>query len=818
MQLGKMGVTKKDIDRYLTARHTFERNAAVAKINPAMQDGGSGLTNQQAQDILNSIASSPAAQTMEELARLTDKMGREKVAYLDLTGMITKKMAAKLKQYQHYVNLSGEAGAELDADDPGLLAGGSKFNVKGKERRALGRGEGNEATDVLSRTIQAYEAALIRGQKNIVAQKVLGLIETNYSPEFAIINAQPRKRQLNQETGEVEEVIDENYITRKDVMVAKVGGIPVTIEFKETGLGSFADAIHGMVDPRKSGPIMESIGKVNRFLGSLLTTYNPAFVGVNFLRDVQAMYMNSAADGKITKKMARQMIKELPTAIMAAVHEASGGRAARGANEDMLEVLREMQREGGITYFADRNNLEDQVRKIENLLAGKEPFGQKYFGWLTGSLEFLADVSEIAPRLAAYKVMRDNGFSKEQSAVFSGDVTVNFNMRGANKEMRQLFLFFNPAVQGSYKLWTLMKTPEGKKKFAGVALGLFTLGFLTSMLGRAWNGEDDDGIDRLDKVPVYKRATSVVISVDSMFGAPLPIPYGWNAFFATGVFAADTVLGKQSVKTSALRIAKTTAEAFSPIGMGASDAKSMESFLAKFVAPTPLLPAVEAALNENRFGAPIRKETNAFSAREVPDAQQYFRGVSPISRAITDGLTELTKGDKYQAGGIDINPATIDFLIQSYLPGVPSDIYKGAGVAIKSARGEDVKRTPWPIVDRFSARIPQGYDAGAYRRASELVETVYYEYSNTRDQARRAEIRAEYPRIGYAHAQIASTKQQLRDVRKQIADLEDRPLSSEEKVRRKNQLMEREEQIFKRAVSRLMTAGEPVRERMMANE
>jgi hypothetical protein len=541
-------------------------------------------------------------------------------------------------------------------------------------------------------------------------------------------------------------------------------------------------------------------------------------VGVNFLRDVQTMYLNSAADGKITKKMARQMIKELPRAIAAAVHEASGGKFGRAGSSQMLASLREMQREGGITYFADRNNLEDQVKKVENLLAGKEPFGQKYFGWLLGSLEFLADVSEIAPRLAAYKVMRDNGFSKQQSAVFSGDVTVNFNMRGANKEMRQLFLFFNPAVQGSYKLWTLMKTPEGKKKFAGVALGLFTLGFLTSMLGRALSGEDDDGIDRLDKVPVYKRATSVVVSADAPLGAPLPIPYGWNAFFAFGVFGADAVFGHQSVKTSALRIAKTTAEAFSPIGMGASDAKSLESFLAKFVAPTPLLPAVEFAFNENRFGAPIRKESSAFSAREVPDAQQYFRGVSPISKAVTDGLTDLTGGNKYRAGGIDVNPATIDFLIQSYLPGVPSDIYKGAGVAIKSASGEDVKRVPWPVIDRFSARIPQGYDAGAYRRASEMVETIYYEYSNTRDQARRAEIRAEYPRIGYAHAQIASTKQQLRDVRKQIADLEDRPLSSEEKVRRKNQLMEREEQIFKKAVSRLMTAGEPVREAMMANE
>lgn len=821
-QAGKLGVTKKDIDRYLTARHAFERNAVIASINPEMPDGGSGLTNQQADDILRAVRSSPAAQVLEEIGRLTDKMGQEKVNYLSQTGMITKKLAEKLRGYDHYVNLSGEAGAELDADDPGLLAGGSKFNVKGKERRALGRGEGNEASDVLSRTIQSYEAALIRGQKNEVAKKVLALIETNYSSEFAVVNRQAFRKQFNPETGEVEEVLDENYMARKDVMVAKVGGIPTTIEFKERGLGTFADAIHGMVSPAQSGPIMESVGKVSRFLGSLMTTYNPVFTVVNFVRDAQTMYLNAASDGKISKQMARDMVKALPSAIRAAIHEASGYRYERGqrteAAEAMAKMLAEMQREGGITYFADRKSLEDQVKKLDDLLSGKKYPMQETFQKIGSVMEFLADVSEMAPRLAAYKVVRENGFSKEQAAVFSGDITVNFNMRGANKEVRQLYVFFNPAVQGSYKLVKLATTKEGQKQFLKMAAAMAAFGFLTSLLGRALSGEDDDGIDKLDKVPVYKRATSVVLAADVPGGAPLPIPYGWNAFFSIGVFGADAIFGHQPVGVSASRIVKTAAEAFSPIGSGASDAKSFETFMAKFVAPTSLLPGVEFLANENRFGAPIRKEQSPFDASKTPDAQQYFRSVSPISRAITDGLTSVTGGNRYKAGGIDVNPATIDFLIQSYLPGLPSDAYKGAGAAITAASGEQVKRVPWPLLDRFSARIPTGYDAGAYRRAAEMVETVYQEYSKTRDQGRRQEIRAEYPRIGYAHAVIASTTQELRQVRKQIADLETRPMSDDARVQRKNQLMDREEVIFKKATKKLMEAGDPIREAMMANE
>jgi hypothetical protein len=58
---------------------------------------------------------------------------------------------------------------------------GRKFNAaKAKEKRALGRGD--IAPDVIARTLAAFESTIIRGQKNLVAQKVLMVFEHNYDP------------------------------------------------------------------------------------------------------------------------------------------------------------------------------------------------------------------------------------------------------------------------------------------------------------------------------------------------------------------------------------------------------------------------------------------------------------------------------------------------------------------------------------------------------------------------------------------------------------------------------------------------------------
>lgn len=818
------GADSGEVDTFLLARHAEERNKQIASINPKMPDKGSGMYTEDANKFLEEVAQKPYFNTLQEIGRLTDKMSDAKLSYQVQTGMITAKVAEKMSRtYKHYVNLSGQTGNKDKFDDPSRLAGGSKFNVKGKEARAYGRSE--PASDILARTILGMEAALIRGQKNEVAQRLLTMLEANYDPNFVSINEVAYVRKEG-EDGMVMEVEDENYIGRKDVMVAKVGGIPVTMRFKDTSRGSFADAIHGMVYPPESNAFMEKLGQFNRVIGQMLTTYNPAWAAVNFVRDAQTMYFNAASDGRITRAQAARMVKLLPKAIKVAYFMASNRSSNIKVDPALVTTFNEMKREGGLTTFLNRKDLEQQAKEIEDLL--KEPSKwsrtKDGFGKFLKLAEFITTPMEIAPRLVAYQVAKEGGMSMQEAAKFSGEITVNFNMRGSNRAVRQLYLFFNPAVQGSAKLGSLFFElgTDYKLKFRGgkasqYAMGFVALGAIANLVGRAMGDDDEeDGINSLDKVPVYKRATSIVISPDTP-GAAIPIPYGWNAFYALGHFGMDAILGVQPISTTAKRIIKSAFEAFTPMGTAGLDSSSLPGMVAKGVAPTATLPILEWVMNENRFGAPIYRDDSLFGGAKLPNSESAFRSVSPISQGVARGFNEISGGNKARAGLVDVNPAAIDFLISSYMPGMINELYKGASVGVRAARGEEIKSAPMPVIDRFTAKIPESYDAGAFRRAKELSETRWNEWKLYPD--RRDQIREELPGLQRAHAVVASTTQEIRRLRANFAAIENNPTATpDEIVERKNALREREKMLYSRAVKAVMEAGPEFKDALIAND
>ena len=832
-QAKKLGATNEDLNNWLIARHAEERNRQVRKINPKNLYGSGmppnttrmpdGRVQEGYNQILSRVKNADYSSLFEQIGKLTDTMGVEKVKYEVATGMIgTKDGLARLFAYKKYVNLSG-VNSELDETPDLTEMVGTKFNVKGKDKRAMGRVD--LAPDVLARTIQAYESALIRGQKNKVAQTVLALMETNYDPDFVVINEQSYRRQVNKDTGLIDYVLDANYIQRDDVMVAKVNGIPTTIRFKQTGAGTFAEAVHGMVYPRQAGPIMEAVGRYTQFIGQLVTTYNPAWIFVNFVRDVQTLFFNAAADKKITKQMAAQMMKEIPGAVRLAMWVASEKspklqKMIGQPRPDLLAAYQEMRKEGGLTSFINRKGLDEQVHNIEIALTGnKTPIDRAKA--LLSFMELLTLPMEMAPRLAAYHVTRKNGFSKSDAAVFSGDITVNFNMRGQSKEIRSLYLFFNPAIQGTNKMYRLAK--EDPKTFAKITGAWIAFGAAMGMLGRALNDEDEDGISEYDKVPTYKRATSIVLKTD-VPGGSIPIPYGWNAFYALGNFMMDSMMGVQPISTSAKRAAKAAFESFSPMGGAGLDSKTGLGMAFKGVTPTVALPLVEYLMNENRFGSPIYKDDSMFGAgAKTPDAYMAFDSVSPISKFLAQGLNSLTGGSRLREGAIDVNPASIDFAINAYLPGLVSETYKTASVAVKAARGEDTKPLPTPIIGRFEARVPEGYDAGAFRRAKELVDTKYKEYTETRDPKVREEIRKEYPGLGAAKAVLSSTQQEIRRLRQDLSEIENLSNASDSrKVEVRNKIKALEKKLYSRAVKAVMNVGteenKPFRDVLLANE
>jgi len=275
-------------------------------------------------------------------------------------------------------------------------------------------------------------------------------------------------------------------------------------------------------------------------------------------------------------------------------------------------------------------------------------------------------------------------------------------------------------------------------------------------------------------------------------------------------------LGVQPLSVSARRAAKATFEAYSPMGSAGLESDSLPGTVLKGISPTATLPIVEWVMNENRFGAPIYRDDSLFGGAKLPNSESAFRSVSPISQSIARGLNELTGGNRAAGGAIDVNPAAIDFLIGSYLPGMITEVYRGASVGVRVAKGEEVANTPIPVVDRFTAKVPESYDAGAFRRARELTETRFREFQLVPE--RREEIRQELPGLMRAQAIVASTSQEIRRIRSNLEQFERKPnISQAELVERKNRAREMEKRAYSRAVKAVIDAGPEFREAILAN-
>lgn len=828
------------LDMYLGARHAHERNAKIAEINKNQPDGGSGIFDADADLILNAVGKEPYSGTLAHITNMLQQLSAVKLTEMKESGMIGREEFEKRSQYDYYVNLSGINENIDQFDNPAILAGGPKFGTK-KDKRAMGRGDA--ASDVLVRTLQSFESAIIHAEKNKVKQKMLAAFEINYDPDFVVINKVAMKRNLEkvvadgEERMEVVEGVDPNYIRNKDVMVVHVKGRPITMEFKQKGPGSFSEAVNGMIYPPDSlGLFLRASQKFNRYLGQLLTTMNPVWGVINYARDTQHLMSVMAADKRFTPAMQAKAFSYLKGARKAAFHVATDGKRGKNADQAMIDAYNEMRRFGGATSYLNLRGLDQQVEELQDMLEGinkpetmreavshltKNPLTAKVYKDLAVKVGEVVEAFnvplEMAPRIATYRILTESGYTREEAARVAGDITVNFNMRGSSQLMRSLFLFFNPAVQGTERMFRLAKTnPKGMAK---VAAGWAVLGMFANMIARELGGEDEEGEDKLDSVPVGKRSTFMVLFPGVPFGA-IPIPYGWNAMYSFGTFLMDGVLGKQSADTVTKRIASSTFEAFSPLGGALGDASSTGIGVAKMFTPTVLSPLADVFIyNENRFGAPIMKEAGMFGGAKISDSHLNFDSASPLSTAALRGLNRLTGGDRVNPGVLDFNPSAFDYMVSSYMPGVPTEVYRSISLAMKKAQGYETKDMPLPLVDRLTAKPREAEDFARFRRAQEFIKTRIEDYKMNPEN--REKILREYPALGGADALINSVNYQLNQLRQQRNALQTPQadgMTEREKVDLYNRERAAEKELMSRAVKRLLETNPEMRKVILAND
>ena len=816
------------LNKFLLAQTAEERNKQVNKINPTMVDG-SGMATDTANKILNFVSTQPYAKHFNDIGNVLDYLGDLKVDNEVKAGLISKKEGEKRKIYRHYRNLSGD---ENVFDDPSSLVG-KKFNLKGKDKRALGRS--TEASDILARTLLAFEASIIRQEKNAIAQKVLALFEANYDPNFISINEQAKITKVGPD-GFVQSVDNANYIIQPDVMVAKVNGYPITIRFKDTGMNSFAEAIYGKVNSNELPAIIKANGSIGKLLGKGLTTYNPYWIAVNLTKDIGQLSISASINSKIGPKAAGQMLKRiLPyagTGIRAALEEmritTKAGEEARknllllmesrigsvtagtlagaaagsilpgvgtltgaiaGAlpsyfasntkdDQERMAVYQEARKSGALTSFIDRKNLEQQIINIDEALKGKSAISK--IEGLFKFMELMTVPMELAPRLAAYEVLtKEKGWSKRDASVTAGEITVDFNMRGSNEWVRNLYQFFNPAIQGTAGMLKLMK--NNPQRFAVAATGLATLGLFIGAITRSVGDDDEEkkkrgGRNVIDDIPTYKRATTMILLPGTPYGA-IPLPYGFNAFYSSGLFLSDSIFGNTPAKTTAARILNTYIDAFSPVGAFSFDATKVFSEPVKqlfnLLMPTTLSPLYQLETNQNRFGSPIIPSTIPKNRAGFSEVTNTFHSVNPYSKSFAESLQRATGGDVYNKKGIDLNPAMMDYMLESYAPGMVASLYRGAGIAKRREMGENVGREKEPLIDRFSAYPAESANDAMYRKVAPEVTGIYQEIINTQDMARKQALIEKYPNIGGVMQAISAIDNYKSPNRSMMYKLED---------------------------------------------
>lgn len=788
-------IAQADLDEYLYARHAPERNAHIAKINPKMPDGGSGMTNAEAAEIMQRVRNSGKQAQYDRLAGIVDDMlarRRELIreAGLEESGVVD----AWQNAYRYYVPLKGQ-----DVDGVvSLPRTGKGFTIGGREsRQAMGRA--SRAQSPSTQAIQDLSESLIRNRKNEVGNAFLKLVQDNPDKDYwqVFTNERPDTmraiaERVDPETGETRHEVVERPVPMAMMadryFTTKKNGKTYYIKLHDPRL---MRAMKNM-GPETSNAVIRTLGKVNRFLATVNTSYNPEFLVSNFIRDVQTAVMNLKAeqgrsDGKLKgldNLSALAVVKDSRSA-MSAVYARLRGKTLTGNGAQWQKVWKEFVEDGGKTGWFNMGDLEGQQKEMDRLvsLAKGGWKGQSIGAW-NSFLNLVEDANgavENALRLSAYKHARDAGLSRQQAASLAKNMTVNFNRRGEQGAlMNSLYMFANASIQGTANLvrtlghlngdgplperlrWKNLNVPQ---KIALAAVGA---GYLLGSLNRSVAGEDDDGVNWYDKVPSHVKERNLVI-MKSVFGGKageywsIPLPYGYNVFFLLGHTAEGVAAGDLTASRAAGNVVGGILGAFSPVGSETSE--TLSGALLKNAEPTILRPFANLAMNENFMGAQIYQENMPFGTPK-PDSQLGRRSTPEAYKAFASWLNAFSGGSQYRPGAVDITPESLKFWIDYISGGTGRFISKTTDAAVKSLNGIDIPEQQVPFLGKISGEVmPYADQQKMYDRMTEVAQ-YHAELKSLTGAERTAFIDENNGKLSM-NGLMQDTRKRLKDLRKQ---------------------------------------------------
>lgn len=716
-------LSAESVGEWLYARHAVERNARIASINPAMPDGGAGMTNADARALLAAAAASPHAATLTNIGALIDALRERTLRLREDAGLITHDEANLWRgQYQAYVPLKGFADTDLSEAMLDVSGVGKRFNTRGGEsQRALGRK--SEAFNPLQAAITQAQEVAVRAEKNRVGQALYELAKANPSKLLWEVKIPKTKRFYNRTTGLVETRVENpvSMIMEPNELAVKVSGKEHRVIFLDPRLARAA----GSVGADQMGVFMRMLSMAGRWFSMTRTMLNPEFMITNAFRDMQTAQINIREFGQDQRgAIGKAMVKSWPKAFV-------GAWRGQGNKQDTVwtKHFAEFQKAGGQVSFWNLEQPEagaaDLAKRI-NLASGsiaartlKHLKPSSVFSMRDNPVISFIDRTNMAVdnaiRLAAFVEARKHGWTEAQAATLSKNLTVNFNRRGeAGATMNALYPFFNAAVQGSTILVQAMRS----RRVAKVALALVAAGLVNDLANAYLSEEDEDDVLAYDKIPDYRSQRNFQLMGWKGNDDPLaiPMPYGYNVFPYFGQQIGKVYRGVKTPDEALGDLGAAIFGAFSPVNGGDTFA---------FLMPTMGDPMLEMARNENWLGAPIRPE---YPGEDGPKAYKFYGSASELSKWIAAAANENTGGSVGTSGLIDVSPEYIDHTF-AFITGSAGAFWgRNVDLVAKAAQGDfaSIEGGDIPVYRTLVSTTGDWLDRDRYFRFKDEVEQARY--------------------------------------------------------------------------------------------
>lgn len=791
-------VTTEELESFLYARHAPERNARIAEINPEFTEGeGSGMTDLEAAAIMSRIRKAGKMEAMERLAARVDQIRDDALDYRVQTGLISKSDADEWRTtYQFYVPLRGFKETGTDAIPERMNRSGGGINVRGREsRQAFGRR--SQADSPLAYLILQAEEAIIRGETNIVAARFYNLAKANPDEDFWKINKVSEKKRINEESGLVESYLSYNLAAEDAdwTVSAKINGkqVRVTMNKQNVDARRLADAMRNLTQHQLDWVTLH-MGKVNRFLSAVNTSYNPEFIITNAFRDLQTATFNLS--GEQQKGLVSGTLRDYRSALAASMKGAFGKQSGEWG-----KWYDEFVMNGGRVYFNKVENVEEikgRIAKAAEMAQAKAGEGgprlqaKRMFLAARDFIENTNNGVENAVRLSVYKNAREAGLTPAQAASMAKNVTVNFNRRGtAGPAMNAAYLFFNASVQGSARIIMALRSPRVRKMVAGMMIAAAAVEMLNAMV----SADDDDGESIYDKIPGFDKSRNIVLMMpDGKSYIKIPMPYGYNAFWEAGRSAAEIARrGGDRWKETMAHLAGTVADAFNPIG--GSDS------LLNILSPTITDPIVDLTLNKDFTGKPIMPNQSPYGPEE-PDNQRYFNSVGPHWRAITDFFNTASGGDEVMPGAIDVSPETLEYLAGTVVGSAGGFLDRIATLVGKGFdESEEVSANDIPLTRKVVGGKPSWVDkASYYDRVNRVEQEIayvedYLDAGKTEEAQAYAEKNRKILTLESAAKQAKKDMREVRKTRREIVAAKERGQIDDATYRQQKEVVDRADKL-----------------------